>query len=101
MRLSLLWIFLNWLTKICFIYIILQWYFPELGTSLFEIAQSFFALERTLILGAMALNTKKSEERQANWQNQILSGPLMSDIRIKEHRKMDDKSIKMHDLYIF
>jgi len=38
---------------------------PELGTSLFEIAQSLFALERTLILGAMALNKKKSEERRA------------------------------------
>ena len=28
---------------------------PELGTSLFEIAQSLFALEQTLILGAMVL----------------------------------------------
>ena len=35
----------------------------ELGTSLFEIAQLLFALERTLILGAIALNKKKSEER--------------------------------------
>jgi len=35
----------------------------ELGTSLFEIAQSLFALERTMILGAMALNEKKSDER--------------------------------------
>ena len=35
--------------------------FSELGTSLFEIAQSLFALERTLILGAMALLNKKSE----------------------------------------
>ena len=35
----------------------------ELGTLLLEIAQSLFALERTLILGAMALNKKKSEER--------------------------------------
>ena len=41
----------------------------ELGASLFEIAQSLFALERTFILGAMALNKNKSEERQANWQN--------------------------------
>ena len=41
----------------------------ELGTSLFEIAQSLFALERTLILEAMALNKKKSEERRANWKN--------------------------------
>ena len=32
----------------------------ELGTSLFEIAHSLFALEQTLILGAMALNKKKS-----------------------------------------
>ena len=37
----------------------------ELDASLFEIAQSLFALERTMILGAMALNEKKSEERQA------------------------------------
>ena len=35
--------------------------YAELGTSLFEIAQSLFALERTLILGAMALINKKSE----------------------------------------
>ena len=41
----------------------------ELGTLLFEIAQSLFALERTFILGAMALNKNKSEERRANWQN--------------------------------
>ena len=39
---------------------------PELGTSLFEIAQSLFALERTLILGAMALSKNNSEEQQAN-----------------------------------
>ena len=36
-------------------------YLPELGTSLFEIALSLFALERTLILGAMALLETKSE----------------------------------------
>jgi hypothetical protein len=35
--------------------------FPELGTSLFEIALSLFALERTLILRAMALLETKSE----------------------------------------
>jgi len=35
----------------------------ELGTSLLEIAQSLFAHERTLILIAMALLKKKSEER--------------------------------------
>ena len=35
----------------------------------FEIAQSLFALERTLILGAMALSKNKSEEQRANWQN--------------------------------
>ena len=35
--------------------------FPELGTSLFEIALSLFALERTLILRAMALLEAKSE----------------------------------------
>ena len=33
-------------------------YLAELGTLLFEIAQSLFALERTLILGAMALLNK-------------------------------------------
>jgi len=38
----------------------------ELGASLFEIAQSLFVLERTFILGAMALNKNKSEERRAN-----------------------------------
>ena len=32
----------------------------ELGISLFEIAQSLFALERTFILGAMALLEVKS-----------------------------------------
>ena len=32
----------------------------ELGISLFEIAQSLFALERTFILGAMALLEAKS-----------------------------------------
>jgi len=35
--------------------------FSELGTSLFEIALSLFALERTLILGSMALLETKSE----------------------------------------
>jgi len=33
----------------------------ELGTSLFEIALSLFALEQTFILGAMALLETKSE----------------------------------------
>ena len=47
----------------------LQYVEPELGASLFEIAQSHFALERTLILGVMALNKNKSEEWRANWQN--------------------------------
>ena len=37
-------------------------YIPELGISLFEIAQSLFVLERTFILGAMALLETKSEE---------------------------------------
>jgi len=41
-------------------------YTPELNASLFEIARSLFALERTFILGAMALNKNKSEERRAN-----------------------------------
>ena len=36
-------------------------YNAELGTSLFEIALSLFALERTLILGAMTLLETKSE----------------------------------------
>ena len=36
---------------------------PELGASLFEIAQSLFALVRTLILGAMALSKNKRKER--------------------------------------
>jgi hypothetical protein len=35
--------------------------YAELGTSLFEIALSHFALERTLILRAMALLETKSE----------------------------------------
>ena len=38
----------------------------ELGASLFEIAQSLFALEQTLIMRAMALNKNKSKERRAN-----------------------------------
>ena len=59
-------------------------HFAELGTSLFEIAQSLFALEGTLIWGANEQFKKKREERRAKWQNQILSGLLMSDIRKKE-----------------
>ena len=39
-------------------------------------------LERTLILGAMALNKKKSDEQTDKIQ--ILSGLLMSDIRKRE-----------------
>ena len=68
----------------------------ELDTSLFEIAQFLFALERTLILGAMALLNKKSEltksnfERSAHEQN-----------KEKERSKNGWKRIKMHDLYIF
>ena len=57
----------------------------ELGASLFEIAQSLFTLERSFILGAMALNKKKSNEQTDIIQ--ILSGSLMSDIRTKEHSK--------------
>ena len=57
----------------------------ELGASLFEITQSLFALKRTFILGAMALDKNKSDERSDKIQ--ILSGLLMSDIRIKEHSK--------------
>jgi hypothetical protein len=37
--------------------------FTELGTSLFEIAQSLFTLERTLILGANEQFKQKSEEQ--------------------------------------
>ena len=44
-------------------------FFAELGASLFEIAQSLFAFEQPLILGAMALDKNKSEEQWANWQN--------------------------------
>ena len=36
-------------------------FLAKLGASLFEIAQSLFALERTCILGPMALNKKKSK----------------------------------------
>jgi len=57
----------------------------ELGASLFEIAQSLFALERTFILGVMALNKNKSDKRIDKIK--ILSGSLMSDIRTKERSK--------------
>ena len=40
--------------------------FSELGTLLFEITQSLFALEGTLILGANEQFKKKSKERHAN-----------------------------------
>ena len=52
----------------CILYTVqyMQFRKAELGTSLFEIAQSLFALEQTFILGAMALNKKKSEEQRAN-----------------------------------
>jgi len=49
--------------------------------------KSLFALERTLILGAMALLKKKSDERRANRQYQILSGSLISNIKKKERSK--------------
>ena len=52
----------------------------ELGTLLFEIAQLLFALERTLFLRAKVRLNQMSEEWQANGQNPILSGPLMSDL---------------------
>ena len=67
-------------------------YLPEPGALFFEIAQSLFALVRTLILGAMALNKKKSDERTDKIQ--ILSGSLMSDIRTKERSK---NSWKTHE----
>jgi hypothetical protein len=47
----------------------------------------------------MALNKNKSDERTDKIQ--IVSGLLMSEIRIKEGRKMVEKRIKMHNLYIF
>jgi len=40
----------------------------ELGISLFEIAQPLFALERTFILGAMALLETKSELTKSNFE---------------------------------
>jgi len=51
--------------------------------ALWNDSMTLFAHEQTFTLGAMALLETKS----ANWQNQILSGPHMSDIRIKERRK--------------
>ena len=57
----------------------------ELGASLFEIAQSLLALERTFILGAMALSKTKSDEQTDIIQ--IMSGSLMSNIRTKERSK--------------
>ena len=54
----------------------------ELGTSLFEIAQSLFALEQILIAGANERFKKKSDKRTDKIQ--ILSGSLMSDIGKKE-----------------
>jgi hypothetical protein len=39
---------------------------PKVGTSLFQIAQSLIALERTLIAGAEEPLNKMSEERRAN-----------------------------------
>ena len=59
---------------------------PELCTSLFEIAQSLFALEQAFILGAMALNKNKSNERTNKIQ--ILSGSLMSNIRKRERSNL-------------
>ena len=80
---------------------------PVLGISLFEIALSLFALERTLILRAMALLEAKSGALWANWKNLALSGLLLSDIRRRERSnsksdfkdrtvKMVEKRIKMH-----
>ena len=77
---------------------------------LFEISQSLFALELTLISGANERFKKKSAERTEKIQ--ILSGSLMSDVRKKESSnsksdfkdqtiKIVEKRIKMHDLYIF
>ena len=62
-------------------------YNSELGASLFEIAQSLFALEQTLILGAKALSKNKRRATSELKKMQILSGSLMSDIRIKERSK--------------
>jgi hypothetical protein len=52
-----------------------------------------------LILGAMALNKKKSDELTDKIQ--ILRGSLMRDNRIKEDSKNGEKRIKIHNLYIF
>ena len=49
----------------------------ELGNSLFQIAQSLFALEATLLSGAKERFYKMSEEQRANVQNTILSSPLI------------------------
>ena len=65
-----------------------------------------------MISGAKEQFKKKSEERRANGQNQILSGWLVSEIRRKDGMNsesdfkdrtviMVEKHIKRHDLYIF
>ena len=59
-------------------------YSPKLGVSLCEIVQSFFPLERTLMLGGMALLKTKSEVQRAHWQNKMWRHPFMSDIRRRE-----------------
>ena len=63
----------------------------QLGTSLFQFAQSLFALEQTLISRAKERFNKMSEELQASCQNPILSGPLMSDFEKKEWTKSRSK----------
>jgi len=55
----------------------------ELGTSLFQIAQSLIALEGLLISGAKEDFNKISNWVVASWKNPILSGWLMSDLRNK------------------
>ena len=44
--------------------------YTELGASLFEIAQSLFTLEQTMILGEMALNERRgtSELPKSNFE---------------------------------
>jgi hypothetical protein len=59
-------------------------YSPKLGVLLFEIVQSFFPLERTLMLGGMALLKTKSEAQRAHWQNKMWRHPFMSDISRRE-----------------
>ena len=72
---------------------------PDLGISLFQIAQSLSSLKRTLICKAKVRFNQMSEERRANWQNPILIGPLMRGSRkkelIKTRSNFEYRSVKM------